>query len=91
MVLGLLIALYCANQRKRAVDRGLNDGVTWEYLESNGIFYLSVALLVALNWNWVGFQFANPENSYGWLWTVIDVTVPLLFFATSIQLVKNED
>ena len=89
MVLGLLIVVYYANQRKRAVDTGLDDGVTREYLEANGTFYLSIALLVGLLWNWVGFQFANPVNSYGWLWTVIDVTLPLLFFATSIQLMKN--
>ena len=89
MVLGLLIAVYYANQRKRAVDIGLDDGVTREYLEANGTFYLSIALLVGLLWNWVGFQFANPVNTYGWLWTVIDVTLPLLFFATSIQLIKN--
>ena len=89
MVLGLLIAVYYANQRKRAVDTGLDDGVTREYLEANGTFYLSIALLVGLLWNWVGFQFANPVNTYGWLWTVSDVTLPLLFFATSIQLMKN--
>ena len=89
MVLGLLIAVYYANQRKRAVDTGLDDGATREYLEANGTFYLSIALLVGLLWNWVGFQFANPVNTYGWLWTVSDVTLPLLFFATSIQLMKN--
>jgi len=42
-------------------------------------------------WSWIGFQFANPENSYGWLWALIDIALPLLFFASSVQLQKVEN
>ena len=91
LLLGMIIVLYYAFQRKRAVDSGPDDGVTREYLEANGVLYFGIALFVALLWNWFGFQFANPANSYGWLWALIDLTLPLLFFASSVQLLKSEE
>ena len=91
IVLGMLIAVYYANQRKRAVDTASESGVTRDYLEANGTFYLSIALLVGLLWNWVGFQFADPVTTHSWLWTLIDITAPLLFFATSTQLMTSEE
>jgi len=91
LVLGMVIVLFYAFQRKRAVDNGPDDGVTREYLEANGVLYVSIAMFIALLWSWVGFQFSNPANSFAWLWTLIDITLPLLFFASSVQLVKNED
>lgn len=90
LVLGMVIVLYYAFQRKRAVDSGPDDGVTREYLEANGVLYFGIALFAALMWSWIGFQFANPENSYGWLWALIDLSLPLLFFASSVQLQKVE-
>ena len=90
LVLGMVIVLYYAFQRKRAVDSGPDDGVTREYLEANGVLYFGIALFFALLWSWIGFQFANPENSYGWLWALIDLSLPLLFFASSVQLLKRE-
>ncbi len=91
MVLAMLIAVYFAYQRKRAVDLGPEGGVTREYLEANGTFYLGIALLAGLLWNWVGFQFADPATTHSWLWALIDITAPLLFFATSTQLIKSEE
>ena len=90
LVLGLIIVLYYAFQRKRALDSGPDDGVTREYLEANGVLYFGIAIFVALLWSWIGFQFSNPENTAGWLWAVIDLTLPLLFFASSVQLLKSE-
>ena len=90
LVLGMIIVVFYAYQRKRAVDAGPDAGVTREYLEANGIFYFSVAMMAGLLWSWVGFQFANPATTYGWLWAVIDITLPLLFFAASTQLRKSE-
>jgi len=91
LVLGMVIVLYYAFQRKRAVDSDPDDGVTREYLEANGVLYVGIALFAALLWSWIGFQFANPENSYGWLWALIDIALPLLFFASSVQLQKVEN
>ncbi len=91
MVLGMLIAVYFAYQRKRAVDTGPDNAVNREYLEANVTYYISIALLVGLLWNWVGFQFADPLTTHSWLWALIDITAPLLFFATSTQLMKNEE
>lgn len=91
MVLAMLIAVYFACQRKRAVDSGPEGGVTREYFEANGTFYLGIALLAGLLWNWVGFQFADPATTHSWLWALIDITAPLLFFATSTQLIKSEE
>ena len=80
LVLGMLIVLYYALRRKRAVDRSPDNAVSREYLEANGILYSGVALFIALLWNWIGFEFASPENTYSWLWAIIDITLPLLFF-----------
>lgn len=91
LVLAMIIVVYYAYQRKRAVDATSDDSVTREYLEANGVLYLSVALFFGLLWNWVGFQFSNPTNSEGWLWAVIDLSLPLLFFASSVQLLKKQD
>ncbi len=91
LVLGTIIVVYYAYQRKLAVDAASDDSVTREYLEANGAFYFSVALFFGLLWSWVGFQFSNPANSEGWLWAIIDLSLPLLFFASSVQLLKSED
>ena len=64
LALGILIVLYYAFQRKRTVDSSPDDTVTREYLEANGVLYSGVVLFIALLWNWIGFQFANPENAY---------------------------
>lgn len=63
LVLGMLIVLYYVLRRKRAVDRSPDNAVTREYLEANGILYSDVALFIALLWNWIGFEFASPENT----------------------------
>ncbi len=90
LVLGMIIVVYYAYQRKRAVDATSDVSVTREYLEANGVLYVGVALFFGLLWNWIGFQFVDPTNSQGWLWTLIDLALPLLFFASSVQLLKEE-
>ena len=91
LVLGMIIVVNYAYQRKRTVDASSEVAVTREYLEANGVLYLSVALFFGLLWNWIGFQFSNPANSVGWLWTVLDLTLPLLFIASSVQLARSEN
>ena len=91
IVLGMIIVVYYAYHRKCAVDTAPDDGVTREYLEANGVFYLGLALFFGLLWNWVGFQFSNPTNSEGWLWILIDLSLPPLFYTSSVQLLKSED
>ena len=91
LVLGMIIVVYYAYHRKCAVDTSPDDGVTREYLEANGVFYLGLALFFGLLWNWVGFQFSNPTNSEGWLWALIDLSLPPLFYTSSVQLLKSED
>ena len=90
LVLGMIIVVYYAFHRKRTVDAASDVSVTREYLEANGVLYLGVALFFGLLWNWIGFQFVDPTNSHGWLWTLIDLALPLLFFASSVQLLKEE-
>lgn len=91
LVLGLIVVVYYAYHRKRAVDIGPDEGVTREYLEANAVFYSAIALFVGMLWNYIGFQFSNPANSYAWLWTLIDITLPLLFYASSVQLLSTEE
>ena len=89
MVLGLAVVLVNSYQRKRQVESVADDGVTREYLEANCVFYFGVALMACLLWNWIGFQWSNPSNALLGLWTVIDVTLPLLLFATGAQLARS--
>ena len=91
LVLGMIVVVYYAYQRKWTADASPEVAVTREYLEANVVFYASVVLFLGLLWNWVGFQFSNPENSTDWLWAVLDLSLPLLFYVTSVQLVKSEN
>lgn len=91
LVLGLIIVVFYAYQRKRTVDSAQDDGVTREYLEANGSFYFGVVLLVGLLWNWIGFQWSNPSTVEGLLWTFIDITLPLLLFSASVQLLRSKN
>ena len=91
LLLGLIIVVYFGYQRKRAVDSAPEETVSREYLEANTVFYLGVALSIGFLWNYIGFQFVNPGNSYAWLWAVIDIALPLLFFASSVQLLKSDE
>ena len=91
LLLGLIIVVHFGYQRKRAVDNSPEETVSREYLEANTVFYLGVALSIGFLWNYIGFQFVNPGNSYAWLWAVIDIALSLLFFASSVQLLKSDE
>ena len=91
LLLGLIIVVYFGYRRKRAVDSAPEETVSREYLEANTVFYLGVALSIGFLWNYIGFQFVNPGNSYAWLWAVLDIILPLLFFASSMQLLKSNE
>ena len=89
MVLGLVVAIVNSYQRKRSVESVADDGVTREYLESNCSFSLGIALMAGMLWSWIGSEWSVPENTLGPLWTVIDVTQPLLLFTTGTQLMRS--
>ena len=89
MVLGLVVVLINAYQRKRSVESNADDVVTREYLEANCVFYFGVALMACLLWNWIGFQWSSPTNTLQSLWNLIDATLPLLLFATGRQLARS--
>ena len=86
MVAGLVMVLVYAFARKRRLDA--NPTVDREYLEVNVVFYYSAALFLGLLWNWFGVEWVDPSNAAGWLWTVIDVTLPLLLASTGIRLLR---
>ncbi len=89
-VIALAIALVVAYAHKRSVDAGAGDGpVTRAYLEANVLFYFSAALFLALLWNWFGVQWAEPTTSDNQLWVIIDVTLPLVLYATGIRLWRD--
>lgn len=91
LVLGMIIVVYYAYQRKQSVNESSEEAITREYLEANAVFYSGIALFFGLLYNYVGFQFSDPANSQGWLWSLLDLTLPLLFYASSVQLLKNEE
>ena len=86
MVAGLVMVLLAAFARKRSLDA--DPAVGREYLETNVVFYSSAALLLGLLWNWFGVEWVDPGNDVGWMWTVIDVTLPLLLASTGIRLLR---
>ena len=87
MVAGLVMVLVAAFARKRSLDA--DPAVGREYLEANVVFYYSAALLLGLLWNWFGVEWVDPSNDVGWMWTVIDVTLPLLLASTAIRLLRS--
>ena len=87
MVAGLVMVLLAAFARKRRLDA--DPAVGREYLETNVVFYYSAALLLGLLWNWFGVEWVDPSNDVGWMWTVIDVTLPLLLASTAIRLLRS--
>ena len=89
MVVGMAMALTAALAGKLRQDSEMDRSVTREYLESNFTFYYSAALLLALLWNWFGFQWVDPPNDVPLLWTLIDITVPLVMASTGIRLLRE--
>ena len=90
MVVGMAMALIVALSRKLSQDSEIDRAVTREYLESNFTFYYSAAILLALLWNWFGFQWVDPPNDVPLVWTVIDITVPLVMASTGIRLLRED-
>lgn len=89
MVVGVAMALIAALAGKISQNSGIDRSVTREYLESNFTFYYSAALLLALLWNWFGFQWVDPPNDVPLLWTLIDITAPLVMASTGIRLLRE--
>ena len=90
MVVGMAMALIVALSRKLGHDSEIDGSVTREYLESNFTFYYSAAILLALLWNWFGFQWVDPPNDVPLVWTLIDITVPLVMASTGIRLLRED-
>ena len=87
MVLGVLVAVFVAFDRKRHHDSSAATGLTRDYFEANVTLYGGMALLHALLWNWLGFQFSDPATTHQWLWAIIDISIPLLLVSTGRRLI----
>ena len=90
MVLGLAVVIVSSFQRKRGLDSAGDGPVTRNYLEANFLFYFSAALMAGLLWNWIGFHWSDPMNFVKGLWTFIDITLPLLLYATGRELARRD-
>ncbi len=91
MVLGLAVAIVSSYNRKRNVDNVGEDRVTREYLEANCAFYLGIALMAGMLWNWIGSELSVPDNTVAPIWTVIDLIEPLLLFAVGRHLMRSSE
>ncbi|MDE2817562.1 MAG: hypothetical protein OXM03_07720 [Chloroflexota bacterium] len=90
-IIGVIIVLLVAFERKRAVSDDSNDTpVSREYFEANVLFYAAAAVLIAHLWNWFGVQFSDPVNSNNQLWIYIDIALALLFIPTAISLLRKQ-
>ena len=87
MVLGVLVAVFVAFDVKRRHDSSAATGMSRDYFEANVTLYGGMALLHALLWNWIGFQFSDPPTTHPWLWTLIDISLPLLLVPTGRRLI----
>lgn len=90
MALGVLAAVLVVFKRKRRLDGAGGGGLTRDYLETNVKLYGGLALLHALLFNWLGFQFSDPVATHDWLWIVIDTALPLLLVSTGRQLIVGD-
>ena len=88
MIVALVAALAIAFERKRRLNGAPGQPVDREYLEANGTFYYGAALLLALLWNWLGTTL-DPRNEDGWIWTMVDTTLPLLLAANALHLLRQ--
>ncbi len=90
MVAGLSMVLLLAFARKRRLDAEKADqSITREYLEANGVFYFSGALLAAVLWNWVGVEWSEPVTTQPLVWVLSDSTLPLLLGSTAFRLLRE--
>ena len=46
--------------------------------------------MAGLLWNWIGFHWSDPMNFVKGLWTFIDITLPLLLYATGRELARRD-
>ncbi len=91
MVLGALVAVWVAFDRKRRHDSSAGTGLTRDYFEANVTLYGGIALFHALLWNWIGFQFSDPVATHQWLWALIDISLPLLLAPTGRYLIVSSE
>ncbi|MCY4610794.1 MAG: hypothetical protein OXC38_03715 [Gammaproteobacteria bacterium] len=93
MALAWVVGLVFASLRKRAVDREGGETVTREYLAANVLFYGFLAVGILFLWSY--FSLLNPSYSPAGpdtasiLWMLIDATLPLLFGAMGVNLLRN--
>ncbi len=90
MVLGGLVAIWVAWQRKRIFDSGEEGGLTTEYFEANVTLYAGIAVLHLFLWNWSGKDFSAAAVSFHWVWIVIDIAFPLLYLSAGRYLVGRD-
>lgn len=93
MVLAWAVGMVFASLRKRAVDHEGGETVTREYLAANVLFYGFLAVGILLLWSY--FNLLNPNyapagsDAVTTLWMLIDVTLPLLFGAMGVNLLRG--
>lgn len=93
MVLAWVVGTIFAYLRKRAVDHEGGETVTREYLAANVLFYGFLAVGILLLWSY--FNLLNPNyapagsDAVSILWMLLDVTLPLLFGAMGVNLLRG--
>ena len=87
MAVGMVITVAAAYLEKRSAD-GDDDASLKRYLETNTVFYVAVAVLIAFLWNW--FSHLDPDNvPDGQLWIVIDTMMPIVMGVAGCRLWRN--
>ena len=71
-------------------DGGPGTVVTREWLSSSVLIWLGLTVSLWLTWNWASLLWGPEGSSLPWLWTVLDGTLPVLFFLTATHLLDND-
>lgn len=88
MALGLVLALYTTNQRRKA---GRGDGDNGSPTGADVMFYVTAAVALAFFPNWFGEAFTEHANvDAAWtIWHLIDSVLPILFIVEGRRLVRT--
>ena len=92
MIVGMLITVWFARERMRDLEEFVAGTATavMENISARVVWNLSVPLLVLLIWNWLHIYVVINAKSLGELWLLLDVAIPMLFFATARYLWETD-
>lgn len=85
IALAIAVALFANIQRKRALDRTSEEGITREYMEVNAALYATALLALWFFSNWFNFLSVGADGESAAntvVWAIVDAMIVLVLGAT---------